>query len=608
MPRIDRDILKIEDVEVKNLFSYKQGRLVEAISGFNNIGDASQLRKTEKFLFGHAFAISRSESHNPGALTEFLKPLTSGATQGFIFAEDKDNKICGEIETQAGRAAVEFNPSTHELTISRTSENKLIPLTKDGQDFPVFAETISALTMYLAQTGKLGDDIAETYDKMLAAIDKKDTNNFLKASNEYFDKIYKEVFQDAEDGKGNFFNLNKIKTIEGTATSEYSVREFSDPWGSLNPQIYKDKNASLNPNRELDRYSYYNLIQQFNRNPNRTEEDMKKDAKILEAKGWDQMGNRDIDGIPLLVNMLFNISQQLDERAVLLEKGSESIPVPTCVLVGAPGVGKTTAAEIISTILGTGEATVVSCNQDMTTQDVLVSTELVDGGANTSYKESAFVKAIESGHIGVLDEADKAPKNLFTVLNDLSSSGRITIPTDNGSRTITADKDFVLIYTLNELNLAPSTQSRAGNNIYIFEILSGDELVKRLQMSPTFDADCQLYCDNFKIKDVQKEKIQILSHIKHLAQAVDDYNNLVIESLSSSAHDKASAVPIDSRAFNQCVQYAFVNAIDHNSFKDSLFFQATDPYRGTIVTKHRTDLLTDNGIEDFVDKVKEYLQ
>ncbi|KAH8356626.1 hypothetical protein KR084_004680 [Drosophila pseudotakahashii] len=125
-------------------------------------------------------------------------------------------------------------------------------------------------------------------------------------------------------------------------------------------------------------------------------------------------------------------------------------------LVGNQGVGKNKLVDRLLELMQRPRE-YIQLHRDTTVHSLTLQATLKDG--QVSYEDSALVQAVRSGHVLVVDEADKAPVNVTCILRTLVESGEMVladgrriVPPGAGGRTpnsIETHPDFRLIVLAN---------------------------------------------------------------------------------------------------------------------------------------------------------------
>ncbi|MFH1467324.1 MAG: AAA family ATPase [Pseudomonadota bacterium] len=100
-----------------------------------------------------------------------------------------------------------------------------------------------------------------------------------------------------------------------------------------------------------------------------------------------------------------------DELSTLLAYLRQQVPVA---LQGPPGCGKTTAVQHCAATLGRPLVT-VACSQDLSVHDLVGRFHL--RGGETAFLEGPLLRAMRLGALLYLDEADRAPQDVWSVLH-----------------------------------------------------------------------------------------------------------------------------------------------------------------------------------------------
>ncbi|KAH8391598.1 hypothetical protein KR200_008568 [Drosophila serrata] len=125
-------------------------------------------------------------------------------------------------------------------------------------------------------------------------------------------------------------------------------------------------------------------------------------------------------------------------------------------LVGNQGVGKNKLVDRLLELMQRPRE-YIQLHRDTTVHSLTLQATLKDG--QVSYEDSALVQAVRSGHVLVVDEADKAPVNVTCILRTLVESGEMVladgrriVPPGAGGRvpnSIETHPDFRLIVLAN---------------------------------------------------------------------------------------------------------------------------------------------------------------
>jgi MoxR-like ATPase len=122
-------------------------------------------------------------------------------------------------------------------------------------------------------------------------------------------------------------------------------------------------------------------------------------------------------------------SRTLQSMLLSLVRGEKSI-----LLVGNQGVGKNKLVDRLLQLMN-AERDYVQLHRDSTIQSLTLTPSLE--GGKISYQPSVVVQAALAGHVLVVDEADKAPIEVVTVLKGLAEDGELMLP--DGSRLLHRD-------------------------------------------------------------------------------------------------------------------------------------------------------------------------
>lgn len=93
-------------------------------------------------------------------------------------------------------------------------------------------------------------------------------------------------------------------------------------------------------------------------------------------------------------------------------------------LVGNQGVGKNKLVDRLLQLMNRPRE-YIQLHRDTTVQSLTTQPNVVDG--RVVYEDSPLVKAVKSGHVLVIDEADKAPTNVTCILKNLVESGEMIL-------------------------------------------------------------------------------------------------------------------------------------------------------------------------------------
>lgn len=93
-------------------------------------------------------------------------------------------------------------------------------------------------------------------------------------------------------------------------------------------------------------------------------------------------------------------------------------------LIGNQGVGKNKLIDKLLQLMNKPRE-YLQLHRDTTVHSLTVQSTLRDG--HVVYEDSPLVKAVKTGHILVIDEADKAPVNVTCILRTLVDSGEMTL-------------------------------------------------------------------------------------------------------------------------------------------------------------------------------------
>ncbi|XP_039499673.1 von Willebrand factor A domain-containing protein 8 [Drosophila santomea] len=125
-------------------------------------------------------------------------------------------------------------------------------------------------------------------------------------------------------------------------------------------------------------------------------------------------------------------------------------------LVGNQGVGKNKLVDRLLELMQRPRE-YIQLHRDTTVHSLTLQATLKDG--QVSYEDSALVQAVRTGHVLVVDEADKAPVNVTCILRTLVESGEMVladgrriVPPGEGGRvpnSIETHPDFRLIVLAN---------------------------------------------------------------------------------------------------------------------------------------------------------------
>nr|XP_018907546.1 PREDICTED: von Willebrand factor A domain-containing protein 8 [Bemisia tabaci] len=119
--------------------------------------------------------------------------------------------------------------------------------------------------------------------------------------------------------------------------------------------------------------------------------------------------------------LFYDVPQHLN----LLEKLMQDFSVGEHILlVGNQGVGKNKVTDRLLELLNRPRE-YIQLHRDTTVQSLTVQPSLVGGVVR--YEDSPLVQAVKSGHVLVIDEADKAPTHVTCILKTLIESGEMIL-------------------------------------------------------------------------------------------------------------------------------------------------------------------------------------
>lgn len=144
--------------------------------------------------------------------------------------------------------------------------------------------------------------------------------------------------------------------------------------------------------------------------------------------------------------LFFDIPQHVALLEVLLQ---DFLLGEHLLLVGNQGVGKNKIADRLLQLLNLPRE-YIQLHRDTTVQSLTLQTTVKDGVV--VYEDSPLVKAVKTGHVLVVDEADKAPTHVTCILKSLVengemilSDGRRIIPTSD-PRALTNSENLIPIH------------------------------------------------------------------------------------------------------------------------------------------------------------------
>lgn len=111
-------------------------------------------------------------------------------------------------------------------------------------------------------------------------------------------------------------------------------------------------------------------------------------------------------------------------------------------LVGNQGVGKNKIADRLLQLMNRPRE-YIQLHRDTTVQTLTLQSSVKDG--LVVYEDSPLVKAVQHGHILVIDEADKAPTHVTCILKTLAESGEMIL--SDGRRIVKGNDGRIGRYT-----------------------------------------------------------------------------------------------------------------------------------------------------------------
>lgn len=136
-------------------------------------------------------------------------------------------------------------------------------------------------------------------------------------------------------------------------------------------------------------------------------------------------------------NVLF---YELPQHTNLLEQLLQDFTIGEhLLLVGNQGVGKNKLTDKLLQMLNRPRE-YIQLHRDTTVQSLTLHPTIVDGVVK--YDDSPLVKAVQNGHVLVVDEADKAPTHVTCILKTLLESGEMIL--SDGRRIVPANSTRIL--------------------------------------------------------------------------------------------------------------------------------------------------------------------
>ncbi|XP_016937195.2 von Willebrand factor A domain-containing protein 8 [Drosophila suzukii] len=210
----------------------------------------------------------------------------------------------------------------------------------------------------------------------------------------------------------------------------------------------------------LSRSALEQAIQQVDIRPRETKPRSTKDQIAVEentlrigSTRW-PLGNPSQAQLSKVPSTLF---YEMPQHVQLLERLLQDYLIGEhLLLVGNQGVGKNKLVDRLLELMQRPRE-YIQLHRDTTVHSLTLQATLKDG--QVSYEDSALVQAVRSGHVLVVDEADKAPVNVTCILRTLVESGEMVladgrriVPPGAGGRVpncIETHPDFRLIVLAN---------------------------------------------------------------------------------------------------------------------------------------------------------------
>uniref|UniRef100_A0A0K2VIZ0 Sulfhydryl oxidase n=1 Tax=Lepeophtheirus salmonis TaxID=72036 RepID=A0A0K2VIZ0_LEPSM len=183
-------------------------------------------------------------------------------------------------------------------------------------------------------------------------------------------------------------------------------------------------------------------------------------------------------------------------------------------LVGNQGVGKNKVVDYMLSLLNRPRE-YIQLHRDTTVQSLTVTPSVKDGVI--VYEDSPLVKAVKSGYVLVIDEADKAPTQVTCILKTLIETGEMILSDGRriskfeGSDSIKLNPDFRTIVLANRPGFP-----FLGNDFFSS---MGDLFSCHTILNPSIDAEMSMlrrYGPNVP-EEILKKFVEIFSELRNLA-------------------------------------------------------------------------------------------
>ena len=145
--------------------------------------------------------------------------------------------------------------------------------------------------------------------------------------------------------------------------------------------------------------------------------------------------NPSLELVPHVSEFHHNFSQS----ALLLSMAIDLVLLKQHILlIGNQGVGKNKVTDfLLSNACLNQPREYIQLHRDTTLSSLMTHITMI--GGSVKYHDSALLRAVQNGRILVIDEADKAPVHVVSVLKSLAGRGEMTLM--DGRRIVTSSED-----------------------------------------------------------------------------------------------------------------------------------------------------------------------